>query len=366
MLHLATGNNESVHVTIEIDVDGTGKWTEYKSIPVGDYASCIFPADFKAQWARLKTDKDCVISAYFHLTDAGRTDTAKYADLFAGLTAMDAAKPSTPTLIYPAKRNRNLDVISGDEFYQFTKTSFEFVHGKPDAELKRLLAVKTEASVDEASVIVTHGKNRLRLPKGSAAYDKQVNHGEVRMVRELESERNIVNVHGTFYEMPRDTRFAMMRPIASHNKNISDFCTWSGLLVLACVEAEAKADEHIYKSQDGKTALWFGGIDDLWKLGKPVGTGGPWKNTAVKAHMPSDAYLMTGYDKKRVEITADKDTDITLAVDFDHQTGFHTYKSFAVKAGEKLNYEFPEGFSAHWIRAVSEKDCTATVWFVYE
>ena len=53
------------------------------------------------------------------------------------------------------------------------------------------------------------------------------------------------------------------------------------------------------KSADGKLGLWFGAIDDLWKLGKPVGVGGPWKHTAVKAGKPSDAYLMTGYDKKR-------------------------------------------------------------------
>ena len=145
-----------------------------------------------------------------------------------------------------------------------------------------------------------------------------------------------------------------------------DFATWNGLLVLSGVNLDAKEDGHVYKSNDGDAGLWFGGIDDLWKLGKPVGTGGPWKNTRVTAGEPSDPYLMTGYDRKTVEISADKDVKMTLEVDFDHQSGWHVYKVFDVEAGKKLTYEFEEGFSAHWIRAVADRNCEATVWFIYE
>ena len=99
-----------------------------------------------------------------------------------------------------------------------------------------------------------------------------------------------------------------MRPIATHNKQITEFNTWNGLLVLSGVKLDAEASEHVYKSEDGNVALWFGGIDDLWSFGKPVGEGGPWKNSQVKANQLSDMYLMTGYDQKSVVLESDVDT----------------------------------------------------------
>ena len=46
-------------------------------------------------------------------------------------------------------------------------------------------------------------------------------------------------------------------------------------------------------------------VDDLWRLGKPRGIGGPWKNTEVKAGEPSDPYVMTAYDRKQVNLTGE-------------------------------------------------------------
>ena len=74
---------------------------------------------------------------------------------------------------------------------------------------------------------------------------------------------------------------------------------------------------------------------------------------------------MTGYDKKTLKLTSDKDVIITLEVDVD-RNGWHTYKTIPVKAGQTVEHIFPEGFNAHWIRAVANKDCRATAWFIYE
>ncbi|MGB2351824.1 MAG: hypothetical protein ACPH9O_09385, partial [Akkermansiaceae bacterium] len=60
------------------------------------------------------------------------------------------------------------------------------------------------------------------------------------------------------------------------------------------------------------------------------------------------------------------DCTVTVEVDIDHWTGFHPYKSFSLKAEEKLHYTFPESFSAHWVRVVSNQDVTATAIFTYE
>ena len=74
---------------------------------------------------------------------------------------------------------------------------------------------------------------------------------------------------------------------------------------------------------------------------------------------------MTGYDRKSVTLTAAHDCEISLEIDVDHWTGFHPYKTFQLKAGETVDYAFPEGFSAHWVRAVCDAETLATVWFKY-
>ncbi len=74
---------------------------------------------------------------------------------------------------------------------------------------------------------------------------------------------------------------------------------------------------------------------------------------------------MTGYDKKTISLTADKDVTITLEVNTDLM-GWHTYKEIKVAAGKTIQHVFPDGFSAHWIRTKANKDCKATAWLKYE
>ena len=235
--------------------------------------------------------------------------------------------------------------------------------------------------MDDASVILVSRENRsivgkkgnytiLRLPKGHPAFDQPFAFGHPRMHRELESERMMANIHGTFYEVPfwivgQAPLYTKMRPVSSHKKQISDFTTWNGLLVMGGLKPGAQSSEHVYLSKDGGASLWLGGIDDLWKLGKPVGIGGPWKNSKVKAGEPSDPYLMTGYDQKTLVLQADKDCKITAEIDIDHWTGFHPYKTFDLEAGEKTSFLFPKGFAAHWIRFRSSQDTRATAQLVY-
>ncbi|MGB2560244.1 MAG: hypothetical protein ACPIG6_06585 [Akkermansiaceae bacterium] len=379
VVHLAA--DKPVTFRLEIDREGNGSFVDYRRIAVDGYATHIFAQDLEAQWIRVSADQDCKASVSFHFSDDVYRDASEGAELFKSIAEVDSTEVNS-ALIFPAKRNRHLRVINGEQFYDFTKFDFAFEPTAADAALEAKLTVHPEFTVDEASVVLISKENRglvgkqgnhtvLRLPKGPAAYDKPFSFGHPRMHREVESERLMANIHGTFYEVPLWTvgdapLYTKMRPVCTHNRQISDFTTWNGLLVLAGLKADAQTSAHVYKSDDGKTSLWFGGIDDLWKFGKPVGVGGPWKNTEVKAGVPSDPYLMTGYDKKTLELTADKDCTVTVEVDIDHWTGFHPYKSFSLKAGEKLNYTFPESFSAHWVRVVSDQDVTATAIFTYE
>ena len=154
-------------------------------------------------------------------------------------------------------------------------------------------------------MIVSQGGRRYRLPRGDARYDRPFATGWPRQLRECVTERFLMNVHGTFYEVPRESGLPLIKPVCSHGRQIMDFCTWRGLMVLSGNLAGATPDGHYFRSDDGHAGLWLGSIDDLWRLGKPVGRGGPWLHTAVKADAPSDPYLMTGYDRKRIELAHD-------------------------------------------------------------
>jgi hypothetical protein len=163
----------------------------------------------------------------------------------------------------------------------------------------------------------------------------------------------------------RESGFAAIRPVTTHKKKIIDLCTWRGLLVISGTKTNAKPDGHYFQNPDTSNGLWFGAIDDLWKMGKPVGNGGVWKNSAVKAGEASLPYLMTGYDKKKITITTDRDVSIIVEVNVDLKE-WHAYKRFQVKAGKTVEYVFPDGYNAHWVRTIANKDCVATVWMNYE
>jgi len=407
ILHLHNSGINPVTITIQLDIKGNNTWTDVKTIQVdkNGYAYYIFNKSIKAEWVRLASNGSAKLTAAFHFTDAHLRNPKEGKKMFEAIAAVDAKEPVSHARLYSNKNNFNLSVFSGQisngvfqkaSDFEFTKFDFTFKNGLQDSsalealkkddiwkevdfENKRIADInkfKTDAkeiwTEDDASVILFAKNYRLRLPKGNPDFHVKFPSGSTRFKREVESERELANICGTFYELPlqevgKEPLYKMMRPVSTHNKQISDFNTWNGLLVMSGVSKNAAASEHIYKSADGSVALWFGGIDDIWSFGKPVGQGGPWKSSPVKANELSDMYLMTGYDKKSVQLETDKDTQISLFIHINHYLKEPVlYKTFQIKAGEKINYEFPEGFSAHWVQVKADTDCKATAWFIYE
>jgi len=116
-----------------------------------------------------------------------------------------------------------------------------------------------------------------------------------------------------------------------------------------------------------QSGLWFGNLDDLWRMGKPSGWGGPWWNTAVRAGDVSNPFLMTGFDKKVVHLIHDANEPVSLdlEVDFLGDGSWRLYRSFVVDPGGYVHHEFPDGFAAHWVRVRVDHDCAATAYFMY-
>jgi hypothetical protein len=407
IIHLKNYGNEPITIKIEVDKSGDGSWLEYKSVKLDkeQYDYHVFDKGLKVEWVRLVSDKASQITAAFHFTDSNLNDGSDGLKRFAPLADVDFDGSVNHAKMYSNKTNLNLSVFAGDILndsfhpktdYEFTKFDFEFVEGIKDATARQALSIehigkevgfdneKLENNLsqsssdspvwfeDDASMVLNAKEYRLRLPKGKMNYQERMPNGTARFRREVQSERELANVGGTFYELPlfkvgQEPLYKMMRPVATHNKQITDFNTWNGLLVLSGVKQGEINSEHIYTSEDGKASLWFGGIDDLWSFGKPIGQGGPWKDASIKANEMSDRYLMTGYDSKTLRLKSDTDVVVTLIIYINHYLEEPVeYKTFNLKAGEETVHVFPKGFSAHWAQLKSDADCIATAWFVYE
>lgn len=398
--HIINHQNTPMTFTIQIDVNGNGQWKDWKKIQLAgnEYRPLMFDTNQSGEWIRLKAENDGKVSFILHYTTSHFNDANRFAHLFKGLASIDDTEEILAAKLYSNRKNFNLSYLGSTvkngkkertDNWEFQKFSFDFTPGITDSLAYRALNTKVHYpqqmqfdakevdkklmkdlwSVDDASVILHTSKGNLRLPKGNPAFD---NHKDSRCIREVESERELANIHGTFYELPlihvgKEPLFEKLRPVASHSYYIDDYNTWNGLLVLSGIRKDAHSSASVYLNKVRTAGLWFGSIDDLWKLGKPVGQGGPWKETSVKAGQLSDPYLMTGYDHKTLTIEADKDTHITLWLSVSHELDRPVkFQTFTVKAKEKTVYTFPKGFSAHWAYLSTDKNCTVSAQFVYK
>jgi hypothetical protein len=383
VVHLAHGAASPVTFTLETDAAGKGIWTHLASIvvPARGYAYHVIPPGTPGEWIRVKTDRDVEsATAYFHASSGyPATDPA----LFGSLPAADQTARQSEGVLQPAAgadMPLALAATVVDASGKAAETGY-YVLGEdlrlrraanPAAEtsLRKEWSPKQDFQVDAASVIMEDSKGqRYRLPKGPDVFSHPAVSGWRRGIREVVTERNLMNIHGTFYEMPRPESggLAKIRPVTTHNRRIFDFASWRGLLVLSGNLAGAAADGHYLAAEDGKVGLWLGNLEDLWKLGPPRGNGGPWRNAAVRAGEPSDPYLMTGYDNKKVRLSHDRPTAVcfTLEVDFLANGTWHACQTVTVPAGQTVTHVFPDGFSAHWVRVKADSDCKATAWFLY-
>ncbi len=207
-----------------------------------------------------------------------------------------------------------------------------------------------------------------RLPKGSHTYDHMWA-TEWPRIRETEHERFLMDCHGIFYELPQwnyGGKLWGVQPICRHLWVLGDFCTYRGMLVLGADNASPASGQNPLHGEP-QSGIWLGKTDDLWQFGKPVGWGGPWWETTVKKGEPSDPYLMTGFDKKSLHIAHNENKSIsfTVEIDFVGDGSWKTYGTFSVSKNGYMHHEFPDGFSAHWIRMRADKDCTATAYLIY-
>jgi hypothetical protein len=379
--HFAQSGETPVAFTLEIDAKGDGRWSPYRSVtvPAGGYAYQLIPPGVAGEWIRVRANRDVEsATAYFHYGSPGRPAEP---EMFASLAPASVLAERSEGVLLPTDDREDLTLAFAASVVdsKVIETGCYMVGGdlklcrvdRPEGEkaLRQKAQTKQEFQADEASIIITDKTTRYRLPKGPETLTRASPSGWRRMVREVVTERSLMNVGGTIYELPRPESggLARIRPITTHDRHIFDLASWRGLLVLSGNLTGAKPDQHYLRSEDGKVGLWLGNVDDLWKLGPPRGEGGPWLKTPVKAGQPSDRCLMAGYDRKSVRLSQDGQPEVrmTIEVDVTGDDMWHSYETFSVPAGRTVEHTFPLGYSAHWVRMKADQDCRATAWFVY-
>jgi hypothetical protein len=373
-LHITHSNNSDINIVLEIDTVGNGQWKTLREISAKPYTYVSIEKTDPGVWIRLRTKENAkgITAAFSYRNDDKRSNVAdpmfdglakKGQELTGGIVRSLDGNARTMAFAATDATGASIGYYELDEKLELKPIAKD---GEPAWTNKHAAIPKNDFLViDEASVLfLDQDGKRWRLPRGEIGKHAL---GNYRVAREIVTERDIFNADGTLYELPARNAggFIKVRPVTTHNRLIHDLCGYRGLLVMSGIVKDApESNKHILRSTDGKTALWAGGIDDLWKLGKPRGLGGPWKDSEVKANTPSDPYLMTGYDKKSLTLTTSIPANITAEIDITGNGDWAAYQTFEVK--DQTKYTFPDAFSAYWIRFTSDKECTATATLVYQ
>jgi hypothetical protein len=220
---------------------------------------------------------------------------------------------------------------------------------------------------DNASVIfrVLHNGEwkKYRLPFGSQSWCHTWNTEWMR-IREVQTERYLMDAMGIFYDLPAviyGENVMPIRPICTHLRICPDLVSWRGMLVLA----GDQTDNAVGQPQSG---FWFGHLDELWSWGKPSGWGAVWRETSIESDEYSDVFLMTGFDKKVIHLSHHNKGDVVFSVEVDVLGNGNWQRYTAVSVPGSTGYAchiFPDGFSAFWVRLKASQKCTATAQLIY-
>ncbi len=249
VVHFVHGAGIAVTFTLEMDAAGNGNWAKLAavSVPATGYAYYVLPPETRGEWIRVRADRDLKgATAYFHYSSGYREAEPS---LFHSLPAADRTARQSEGILRPtSNKDMPLELAATmvDDSGKAVGTGYYVIGADlrlrrtsdraAEKTLRRQWAPSQDFEVDAASVIMKDKNgHRYRLPKGAEQFSIPAASGPRRGIREIVTERNMMNIHGTFYELPREESggLAKIRPITTHNRQIFDFASWRGLLVLS-------------------------------------------------------------------------------------------------------------------------------------
>jgi hypothetical protein len=271
MAWVLNDGSQKVTFSFETDVDGKGNWKALRSIEVGAGQSIglTFATSDKGEWIRVKSNQATKATVNFNYSDVAHFQVIQDKQ-FDGLATVNTAAYSGGLLYGLGNNRRKLGVLAG----QFSNANFTengyyeldsamHLTKKEDPKMTQFIrekfAIPREViTIDAASVlIVDDNGRRWRLPKGNQAFTAKTQQAALRICREVATERDLLNAHGTFYELPAENAdgFAKIRPVASHSLSIHDYASYRGLLVMTGLDNQSPKNEHIITSDDEKAKM---------------------------------------------------------------------------------------------------------------
>jgi hypothetical protein len=374
----------AVKFSFQVDKAGNGKWSPLKSVLVNAKSGVLVPFSDKeiGEWVRVATDRDTRALVSFSYTDEDSRTTA-YDPIFKGLTPVESTASLGGLLRSLGANRRALGLLAtktvGDStvetgYYEMgsqLKLTRKDDPSTADTIRRGMVIPKNVIHIEKSSVLIKDDRGRRwRLPLGDARYTNLENSAALRICREVATERDLFSCMGSFYELPAENAdgFAKIRPISTSNFRVNDYASYRGMMILTGIDPkEGAGNSHIIVSDDGQAAVWAGDIDDLWALGKPVGTGGPWSNDEVQAGAYSDPYLIGFYNDRELTLSHNSAESVKFQVEVD-PTGngdWIAFRTFNVKPGEQLSYKFEPSFQARWIRFSIDKPAKVTTLLRY-
>lgn len=249
---LQNDGKQDITFTFEIDQKGNNVWKELTAVQVeaGQSAYLPFTAKEQGEWIRVKIDKESNVSVSFVYTTVDTRSSAS-SSIFNGLSKVSEENTLGGLLYGLGKNRRALGVLASNiengkvienGYYEMSDT-LALVR-KDDTQTADFIREKFAmphqvVTIDESSVLIVDDRQRRwRLPLGDENYTKLIGQDVVRICREVATERDLFNCHGTFYELPAENAdgYAKIRPIASHNFRINDYASYRGMLVMTGID----------------------------------------------------------------------------------------------------------------------------------
>lgn len=238
---------QAVQFTFETVRKGTGNWQKSNEVTVAAGADqrIAFAADVAGEWIRVRTNLPTTATVHFFFT--GQDQRSQSDALFQGLSAVTETN-SHGGLLYGLGDDRWALGVSAVHFSEgkaepvgyYELDAALWLQSKSDATtlafINEHFAIPEQViTVTSSSVLVVDDRGRRwRLPLGDTAFTSLTNQASLRVAREVATERDLLNCHGTFYELPAENAdgFAKIRPISSHHFRVHNYASYRGLLVM--------------------------------------------------------------------------------------------------------------------------------------
>ncbi|HQR94846.1 MAG TPA: hypothetical protein PLZ97_15950, partial [Sediminibacterium sp.] len=252
MAWVKNDGNQDINYTFEIDEKGNNQWRKLQTLKVSanNTSWITFSSTELAEWIRVKVDSSTKATVSFvYSSNIQRTTIVN--PMFKGIASV-ASNEYQGGLLYSVGNNRgvlgilanksNKNKVSELGYYEMDE-QMNIVPSSHDSianMIREKMAIpKQVVTTDSGSyLIVDDSKRRWRLPLGNEQYQPLMDKQQLRICREVATERDLFNCGGTFYELPAENAdgYAKIRPISSHNFKINDYGSFRGMLVMTGID----------------------------------------------------------------------------------------------------------------------------------